>query len=232
MEIAFARFSMPMHDGLYQLEERERFGDVGDLVRIAWPDQGLSYFAGPVQFGLTNDVTAELKELYDRFVLSQFDRRDAQSRFDDDALWSDLKRVLAERGITRVLHPMVLGPSEIEFQHAYKNGKWHVIEAVSLDYANAGDIKQRALLAVGKAAAVRGVEEFGSMTVIVGKPKRISSEKSYANALRLLRDMPVKSQIVLETDADQFAAQLEQQLLAYGLLSEAGRDLLDEGVVA
>lgn len=209
--------------GIFQYEERAQFTDAGAVVRSIWPDQGLSYFVGNVQYGICSDFELELRELYDRFVLSQQDNRETQDRFNDDAVWSKLRKVLFDRGILEVLQPKVLGESEIEFQHAYKNGKWHVIEPVSLDYINGNDIKQRALLAVGKAAAMLNVDDFGTFNVIVGKPRRVENEKQYQASLQLLRNIPVSHQIIDEDSAEDFAAALKAEMEAHSVMDERRR---------
>jgi hypothetical protein len=222
IERALERISKPMREGLFQLEEREKYPHIGSVVRLAWPDQGLAYFVGPVMFGVTDNIEQELTILYDRFVLSQFDRQEAQARLDDNAIWSNVRRVLTPRGITRVLQSKALGPAEVEFEHAYLNHKWHVLEIVSLDYAHSSDVKQRALLTAGKASAVRDLEEFGSMTIIVAKPRRLQSEKPFRDAMRILENMPVKSRIVEEPDVDRFAESLEREMKDLGLLPRNG----------
>jgi len=153
-----------------------------------------------------------LKDLYDRFVLSQYDARDSQGRYDDESVWSDVKKLLTARGLLNILQPKALGPAEVEFSHAWKNDKWHVVEPVSLDFASASDMKQRALLTVGKAAAIRDLEEFGTFTVIVARPRRIHADKQYHEAMRLLANLPVPHEIVEEQDTDRFAAELQSKI--------------------
>ncbi|MCW5943272.1 MAG: DUF3037 domain-containing protein [Fimbriimonadaceae bacterium] len=77
---ALERLGGTMAGNLFELEERGRFSDVSALLRAAWPDQGLSYFTGSVSGGFTTDLDRELNELYDRFVMSQFDARDSSER--------------------------------------------------------------------------------------------------------------------------------------------------------
>ena len=220
-ETALEKLGRQTSEGLFQIEERQNYPDAGALVRAAWPDQGMAYIAGPVLFCVADDFERELRDLYDRFVLSQHDPRDTSSRLDDAMLWSNIRRVLSPRGITAVLKPKSLGPSEVEFDHAYKNHKWHVIEPVSFDYLNGSDIKQRALLTVGKAAAVRDVEELGTFTVVVGRPRRLQTEKPFIDAMRLLRQINVPGRIVEEDQLESFAAELEAQMRRHGVLSGA-----------
>jgi hypothetical protein len=218
LEERLAALARPMSEGLFQLEEREKYSDVGQVLRVVWPDQGLGYFAGPVLFGVSEDLERERKELYDRFVLSQYDRRDAQPRFGDEELWDNFRKLLTPRGITQVLQPKTLGPAEVEFEHAYRNEKWHVIEPASLDYLDGAEIKRKAYLVAGKASAVREVEEFGTLTVLLGRPRRADQQRAFLAAQRVLADVPVSVNLVQEHEAEQFAERLEREMRAHGLL--------------
>jgi len=221
---ALDRIGSQLTQGLYQLEERQKYRDAGSLIRSVWPDQGMAYIAGPNLFGTTDDFERELGDLYERFVLSQHDAGSSTARLDDEALWGSIRRVLSPRGITAVLRPKLLGSADVEFDHAYQNKNWHVIEPVSLDYLNGADIKHRALLTVGKAAAVREVEELGSLTVVVARPRRIEAEKPLRDALQLLRGIlrQVPGRIVEEDELERFAEELEEEMRAHGVLPLSG----------
>ena len=229
LQSAMERIARHTSEGLFQVEERDRYKAAGALVRAAWPDQGMAYFAGPVLFGITEDFEQELRDLYDRFVLSQYDRRETAERLDDDKLWNAVRRVLSPRGITAILKPKSLGPCDVEFEHAYMNHRWHVIELVSLDYLDGSEIKKRALFVAGKAAAVRDVEELGSLTVVVGRPKRIAGEKQLNDAMRILHNMAVRALIVEDDQLDEFAVELERKMRADGVLpmAEPGSPVLE-----
>lgn len=210
----------PLSEGLYQLEERERFPDVEALLRAVWPDQGLAYWGAPALFGVAEDLDAEGMRLYDRFVSSQSEHPENEPRRDEAAVWDDFARVLTARGVRRdILAPKAFGPAQVEFEHAYKNGKWHVIEPVSLDYLNPGHIKERAILTFGKVAAVSREEELGSVTVLVGRPRRIEADRRYHEAMRLLTDLPGGlTRVVEEDNIESFAAQVEADLRSHNLL--------------
>ncbi len=215
---ALKSLAQPMSNNLFEIEERRRFDDVSGLIRLAWPDQGLSYFAGPVSMGVALDLDVELKDLFDRFVLSQFDQRDAVSRFDDEQLWESFKRVLSPRGILQALGPVTLGLAEVEFEHAYKNEKWHVFEPLSLDYVDGAAMKRRAFEVAGKAASVRQDEEFGTFTVLLGSPRRVEAKKQFLNAQRILLDAPGGVKIVTESEAEAFGVNLEREMREHNVL--------------
>ena len=197
---------------------REEQPDAGAFMRATWPDQGMAYFMGPVAFGVTENLEEELEYLYDRFVRSQYEREEKPIRVDDAQFWNEVQRVLAPRGITRVLRPKHLGLAEVKFEHAYKNEKWHVIEPVSLDYSNASDMKGRALTTLGKATAVQKDPELGLFTVVVGKPRRNDNKKIYREAMQLLNDLPVEHRIVEGDKAEAFAEELEAEMKEHKIL--------------
>lgn len=205
-----------MTEGVLQPLERAKYVDAFQLVRSVWPDQGLSYFASLSSYGICENFEKELTELYDRFVLSQQDERAITERYDDDAVWRKLNRVLTEKGIH--LEPVSLGPAEIQFEHAYKNGKWHIIEPISLDYVNPASIKERALNTVGKSVAMSNVAEFGTMNLIIARPSRTEHNRQFEIAVELLKQIRVKHKIVFEEDVEDFAATMEQQIHEHGLL--------------
>ena len=218
LESALGNLATRLTGNLFEIESREQYDDISGLVRVAWPDQGLSYFMGPVSGGVTTDLDQELSALFDRFVLSQSDPRASKERFDDQQLWDKFKGVLTPRGIVEKLRPVTLGPAEVEFEHAYKNKRWHVIEALSLDYMDGSGMKRRAYEVAGKAAAVREVEEMGTYYVLLGKPRRTDSEKHFASALRILAEAPGNLQVIDEGEADSFAQRLEKEMREHGVL--------------
>lgn len=219
LSVAVNSLATPMRGNLFELDARSKFEDAGGLVRAAWPDQGLSYFSGPVCFGVTNDLGLELKNLFDLFVLSQFDRRDSTERFNDEQLWDTFKRVLSPRGILNILKPVTLGPAEVEFEHAYKNERWHVFEPLSLDYVDGAGMKKRAYELAGKAASVRELDDMGTFTILLGRPKRVDADRQFLSARRILADAPGSVKIVEESEAESFASDLQREMREHGVLN-------------
>jgi hypothetical protein len=218
LQMALATASKPLSGELFVLEARESIADIGVLIRKVWPDQGLSYFHGPVVYGVTNDVGEELEHLFDRFVVSQSDPRDARERFNDQQLWGSFEKALSSRGILQVLKPVTIGSNEIEFEKAYKNDRWHVFEPLSLDYLDGTAMKRRAFEVAGKAASVRDSEEVGVFTVILGPPRRAGSSKPFFAARQILEGAPGQIRVVDEDKVEGFAAQLESELRSHGLI--------------
>ncbi|MBW7926854.1 MAG: DUF3037 domain-containing protein [Fimbriimonadaceae bacterium] len=218
LEAAVRNIAKPMTANLFAVEERGRFRDVTSLIRAIWPDQGLVLFADSAGGGVTSDLDQDLKELFDRFVLSQADDRDSRERFDDQQLWDSFKRVLTPRGIAEKLQPVSLGPAEVEFEHAFKNERWHVIEPLSLDYVDGAGMKRRAYEVVGKVASVQALEEMGTFYVLLGSPKRTEAGRQYLQARRIIEESPGTVEIVEESEVESFAARLELEMRAHGVI--------------
>jgi len=203
---------------LVELTSSLRFADIQALLRAIWPDHGLSFFPGPVYNGIAADMDLETHQLFERVVLSQHTPRQSIGRSDDQALWHRFTPVLTSRGILDKLHPVRIGPAEVEFAHAYRNERWHVIEPVSLDYQDGNAMKRRVFQVLGKATAVSHVDEMGTMTVLLGKPRRASQAEPYQMARRILDNAAGNVRIVEESDSDAFVDDLERTMRAHGLI--------------
>jgi hypothetical protein len=211
-----------LQGNLFELLERERYKDIVAVARTVWPDQGLSYQVGPSLTGLSDDLDAELEDLFDRFVLSQYEKEERRHRRDDKAVWDEFKKALSPRGITKVLQPVKLGKNEVEFRYAFKNERWHVLEPISLDYIDPYEIKKRAFHTLGEAYALKDEEELGAYYVLLGRPHDEQGLKRYAQALQLLSDMPVRHRIIEDVDAEAFAIELHREMVSHGLLTSDG----------
>ena len=218
----------PLRDNLFALSERQNFETVADLLRAVWPDQGLAYYAGPPLYGSCPEPSSsddsplerELIELFDRFVLSQYDKGDRPLRYDDESVWNGFRRHLTPRGVSAIKSKTL---NDVEFPYAYKNEFWHVLEPISFDYANPSEIMRKALTTVGKAYTIRNEEELGTMYILVGKPRREGMDKRYRDALRHLADMAVPHKIIEEDRTEAFASELDVEMRAHAVFDDESR---------
>lgn len=73
-------------------EKQSRFVDAGALLKSIWSDQGLSYFAGPVHYGITSDCQKELAHLYERYVHSPHEPQNNEEGLSDSEPESRISR--------------------------------------------------------------------------------------------------------------------------------------------
>jgi hypothetical protein len=97
---------------------------------------------------------------------------------------------------------------EIEFQHSWKNGKWHCLEPVSFDLAAPDSIRDKAHRWLGQLASVQGATDPFKVYLLVGAPQQENLQPAFQSAMSILRKIPGEKEIVLEQDAPGLAARI------------------------
>jgi hypothetical protein len=178
------------------------------LVSQLFPDSGMSFQCHPVLAGITHDASSELEHLFARFVTSQYEKEQANNR-DDEAGWNIFRQPLKNHQILEKLVPKTFIADEFEytFPRAFQNGKWHVLQSASFDYARTESLKDKATNYLGIGTALSNNPEMGKLYLLLGKPSRESHMKQYERAKRLLSEhLQVEHELVEEQDAEQLAS--------------------------
>jgi hypothetical protein len=187
---------------------QSRTSSLSEMLNEIIPDPGLSFRFGEVCVGLTDDPSAELGHLFYRFVTSQCEREQVDTR-NDEAVWNTFKAPLkAHRVLDKLVEKTFMADEfEYTFPHAFKNGKWHVLESASFDYVRAEHVKQKATNYLGIGSALSRNPEIGKMYLLLGKPSRQSHLEQYERAKRLLSEhLQIEHVLIEEQDADELAA--------------------------
>lgn len=170
----------------------------------------------PVSSGLTNDPSKTFERLYDRFV-GRYDVA-VKARKTDEDIWRPVRTLLTERNLDVELEKKVISgkTDSIELRHAWKNGKWHAYEPLSLDLADAEGIKDKARRWRGHLAAVADdAHEPLKLHFIVGAPENRQLLPAYENALDILRGSPFEPEIFEETQIASLINEIEDEVRAH-----------------
>ena len=181
---------------------------LGEMLNEIIPDPGLSFRFGEVCAGIADDLSVELGHLFYRFVTSQYEKGLVENR-SDEAVWNTFKAPLkAHRVLDKLVEKtFTVDKFEFTFPHAFKNGKWHVLESASFDYVRADQVKQKATNYLGIGSALSKNDEIGKMYLLLGKPSRESHLEQYERAKRFLSErLEIEHVIVEEKDAEELAA--------------------------
>jgi Protein of unknown function (DUF3037) len=190
--------------------------DAGALARMALPSDDSSLQWSPVGGGLTDDVDKTFERLFERLV-ARYDTHSAHRRTDDD-VWKPVRDKIAERNIdVELIKKTITGTSdEIAFEHAWKNGKWHAYEPISLDMADAEGIKDKARKWRGHLDAVHdGASEQVKLHLVIGAPSQLSLIPAYENAVKILSSSPFQPTIYSEDQIDELVDQFEDEVRAH-----------------
>jgi hypothetical protein len=188
------------------------------LAKVLPPDDSSIQF-GPTQGGMAGGLDAVFSDLYYRLVETYVPVDERQSRTEHE-IWNLFSKPLHVQNVARLLHPTIIhtAKDEIEFEHAWKNGKWNALQPLSFDLQQAGSIQKKARLWLGTNVIFNESPEIGKVYYLLGKPRRDDPtlQKAYLKALDLLGsgEHAKKIEIIQEEEAEEFARQISPQIQA------------------
>ena len=193
---------MPMTSSAATLGRRIVDDPAGTLL---WGDEGA---------GITANPEETLAQLFERFV-SRFDKELGQKRSDAD-VWKAVREAFASRQVSSRLEEKTIrsDKDEVTFEHAWKNGVWHVFQPLSFDLADADAVRNKAARWVGHIVGLSQSKEDFQPYFIVGKPAEAYLQESFERAVSFLAEAPggKRPRIVREAEAGQLAEEIGQEI--------------------
>lgn len=182
------------------------------LARVLPADDSSMQFSA-AGVGMSANLEMALADLFERYVERYAVAAETPRREDED-IWRTFRESLERRHVPVKLAPKkVVAPDyEYEFQHAWKNGHWHVYEPVSFDLVEGPSIVDKANRWLGRATSLRESGEDFEMYLLLGEPQDGRLAGDFQKAQNILRKMPGKATLVKESDAEHFAEELEREL--------------------
>ena len=210
---------------LFTLEKRPQ--NAGELAKWLLPDNNGSFQFGLPRAGITDDMLKLSDTVFERLIGSRRPELHERKRRDEGAVWSVFQNAFREQGIARALsrHVVQTPVFELPFEHAFQNERWHAIEPLSFDYARPEDIRDTAMLWYSYGAALSESDDFAKLYLLLGPPVDSSHLPAYHKARRWLDKMPISHQIIEESQAEEFAADLAAEMKSHGVLIDEADDL-------
>lgn len=183
------------------------------FARQALAPDDSSFQWSPPGSGITRDAAKSLDQLYDRFV-SQHEKHGARRR-DDADVWKPIRARLEELQVAdRFEERTFRGASdELKLEHAWKNGKWHAIEPVSLDLSGVDEVKKKIHRLRGHFdMAADGMVEDLSLHIVLGKPSNPDLDQAYEWAKGALAAARLQPKVVSEDEVDKLIIDLADEI--------------------
>ena len=195
-----------------RLSSELQFTSPSDVIEIAQsvlPKDDSSLQWSPSGSGRTDDPAQALEKLFNRMVMRYEDKQASSNRTDDD-VWRHFKKDLEGQRILQYFKPKTISvqDDEIEFQHSWKNGKWHCLEPISFDMATADSIRDKAHRWMGQLASVQGAADRFKVYLLVGAPQQESLQPAFLRAMSMLKRILGENEVVFEKDALDLAARI------------------------
>lgn len=183
---------------------------VSELVtQILQPDDSAIQFS-PIKGGMASDLDETFEDLYLRLVEAYIEHDKTASR-NEAQIWHLYSKPLREYNVIYRLKPTIIHASktDVEFEHAWKNGRWKAMQPLSFDLMHASNIKSKAFQYLGTNVVLDSSKEFSKLYYLLGEPRRDDRnlQKAYNQAKDLLGTGEHAKKIVLveEDGAEDFA---------------------------
>ncbi len=193
-----------------------KFESVSDIARSVLPSDDSAMQWSPVGGGRTEDPSRELENLYERMVM-RYEERHAHEGRSDQEVWRNFKRSLEERRLLSLFQAKKISvqDDEVEFEHAWKNGKWHCLEPISFDLATADSIRDKAHRWLGQMTSINSTDEAFALYLLIGRPQQDDLRIAFDSALSILRKIPCETHIFQENQATQLSALIAREAEAH-----------------
>jgi len=106
---------------------------------------------------------------------------------------------------------------DCKFPHAFKNGKWHLLQPITFDYRDPAYIQDKATKWLGRESVLREADEFGHIYMLLGAPPYYEHKDAYKKEKSILAKMSVDHRIVEEDEAEDFAQYLQEYMQEHGV---------------
>ena len=184
-----------------------------EIGRRIWTDLGTSFRVSESMGGVGENLPAILDDLFERFVTSQYERQQPD-HVSDDQVWSRFRGQLSTV-VTHNLRPKKFETRDyvIQFDHAFQNERWHVLQPVSMDYSKAALIQDKATKWLGAAMNLQESTEVarGKFYFLLHPPESHKHRDAYVRSKNILHKIPLQHEIFEEDEA----AALSEELLTH-----------------
>ena len=187
-----------------------------DIVKQVLPKDDSSFQWAEAGYGVSADLSRTLEDLYARLV-TKYDGPKQNLHKTDDDVWRQFKKDLEKRRLLRHLQSKVIHTKddEVKFEHAWKNGAWHCLEAASFDLSRADAIRDKAHKILGQITSIRSSREPFKVHLLVGKPSTYEMQDTFEKAIRNLESLGKELEVVREEQANKFAEDLAKEIEAH-----------------
>lgn len=182
------------------------------VLRQVLNDDDSSLVFGGYGSGLTDDLSEQLRSLFARLVERYVSHEDRPSRTEEE-VWQTYRQEFDRLNVTPELSTVTIRTEtyHYEFDHAWKNERWHPVEPVSFDLVHERNILDKASKWVGRMLMLADSPEMGTLYLLLGAPRRDDVQQAYHHAVANLK---AKASVALEVVEEQNAAQFSARLAA------------------
>lgn len=197
------------------------FGDhahgIEAILRQVMSEDDSSLVFGGYGGGLADDPTKALHSLFTRLV-DRYAVEDERTSRTEEEVWQVYRKALDQHNLIPQLAPITIHTPtyHYDFDHAWKNERWHPVEPVSFDLMNGHSILEKANKWVGRMTMLADSHNMGTLYMLLGTPQRDDVQQAYHDAVTNLKaKAKVALELVEEQNAAQFSAHLAEMIQSH-----------------
>lgn len=166
--------------------------------------------------GQTENPAKTLEDLFTRMV-ERYEGRTQRPVREDGDVWRVFKKELETRHVLAHLQPkrIIAQDYDYEFEHSWKNQRWHVYEPMSFDLLEADSILDKANRWLGRVVTLQDSPDKFKLHILLGEPSLDKLQPAYAKAENILNKMPGEKVLVREREAASFSVALADEMAAH-----------------
>jgi len=196
----------------------ERPAQLDDITKSILPKDDSSLIFSETKTG--RDVNTEIacKDLYERVVLRNISEQDEADLRNDREVWNKVYKNYFERHkISNRLHPHTVKTKndELQFERAWKNGKWNCFETVSFNLTRPDSIKNKVYKWAGKLQELGSSKEPISLYLLSVLPESEDMKKFITKKLSNKVFDHSKVQLITEDEAESLAKKFQKEIEAH-----------------
>jgi len=195
----------------------ESSGKLATLLERALVRDSASIRFAEIRGGRSSDLEDTFDSLYMRLVEQYLQEGERESRSDDE-VWDSYRPHFQKHHLLGKLqrHVVETNLDRFEFEHAWKNGKWNVLQPVSFDLVRPGNIVNKAKTWLGSAHILSKVKDLSEVYLLLGGPQsgKVHLAKAYLKAKKILLERVdgFQLRIVEEEDVEGFVEEVKSSV--------------------
>ncbi len=192
-----------------------KFDNLDDVTRAVLPKDDSALVFSEIKKGRDINLNVACDDLFDRVVLRNINEHDEIELRNDKEVWNKVyKNYFEKYNITQRLsnHTVKTKNDELEFDHAWKNGKWNCFETVSFKLSRPDAIKNKVYKWVGKMEELSSSKEPINLYLLSVLPDNDQLRKFVEKKLGKKNVDHSSIQLITENEVEKLAKKFQKEM--------------------
>jgi len=188
---------------------------IEDITKSVLPKDDSSLIFSEAKKGRDVSVEVACVDLYERVVLRNISEQDEVELRNDREVWNKVyKNYFEKHKISNYLHPHAVKTKndELQFERAWKNGKWNCFETVSFNLTRPDSVKNKVYKWAGKLEELSSSKEPISLYLLSVLPDNDELKKFINRKLNNKDFDHSKVKLITEDEAESLAKKFQKEI--------------------